>query len=211
MGKQEPRKDFGKIIILNGVPRAGKSGIVEVIQNTFEGFWVNLGVDNYMKTIPAAFQPGIGLRPGGERPDMEPMIRRLYLALYESIRVHSLAGIDVAADFGHHDFYSEKMNILSDCAKIIEDLPVLFVGVRCPIEVVMKRRIETWNSDYEPDGTVPLPVQRWQEFVHKPGIYDVEVNTSENSPEECAEIIHRRMEDGTSWTAIKQLAVYKLS
>lgn len=63
---------MGKIILLNGAPRSGKSSIAAVIQNTFPGIWINLGVDNYMKTIPQSLQPGIGLRPGGERPDMEP-------------------------------------------------------------------------------------------------------------------------------------------
>ncbi|WP_354003254.1 phosphotransferase-like protein [Mucilaginibacter aquariorum] len=29
----------------------------------------------------------------------------------------------------------------------------------------------------------------WQQAVHNPGIYDLEVDTSINSPEECAKII----------------------
>jgi chloramphenicol 3-O phosphotransferase len=37
--------DPGQIVILNGVPRAGKSSIVAVIQETFDGPWMNLGVD----------------------------------------------------------------------------------------------------------------------------------------------------------------------
>ncbi len=35
----------GQIIILNGAPRSGKSSIVAVIQETFDGPWMNLGVD----------------------------------------------------------------------------------------------------------------------------------------------------------------------
>ena len=33
----------GQIIILNGAPRSGKSSIVTVIQETFDGVWLNLG------------------------------------------------------------------------------------------------------------------------------------------------------------------------
>ncbi len=33
----------GQIVILNGTPRSGKSRIATVIQNTFEGVWLNLG------------------------------------------------------------------------------------------------------------------------------------------------------------------------
>lgn len=33
---------------------------------------MNLGGDYFMKMTPEDYQPGIGLRPGGERPDLEP-------------------------------------------------------------------------------------------------------------------------------------------
>jgi chloramphenicol 3-O phosphotransferase len=33
----------GQIVILNGAPRSGKSSIVEAIQDTFDGVWMNLG------------------------------------------------------------------------------------------------------------------------------------------------------------------------
>jgi chloramphenicol 3-O-phosphotransferase len=35
----------GWIVLLNGAPRSGKSSIVDVIQETFDGPWLNLGVD----------------------------------------------------------------------------------------------------------------------------------------------------------------------
>src|SRR5438876_1785918 len=57
----------GQIVILNGTPRSGKSSIATVIQNTFEGVWMNLGVDRFKQMTPDRYQPGIGLRPGGER------------------------------------------------------------------------------------------------------------------------------------------------
>src|SRR5438128_7136265 len=70
----------GQIVILNGTPRSGKSSIATVIQNTFEGVWMNLGVDRFKPMAPERYQPGIGLRPGGERPDLEPLIVVLYRA-----------------------------------------------------------------------------------------------------------------------------------
>src|SRR3954447_18217535 len=96
----------GQIVILNGTPRSGKSSIVAVIQETFDGVWINLGVDRFMQMTPARFQPGIGLRPGGERPDLEPLIQLLYGAMYDSIVAHSRAGVNVVVDVGHHDCYA---------------------------------------------------------------------------------------------------------
>ena len=97
----------GQIVILNGRLRSGKSSIVRAIQDTFDGPWMNLGVDVYVREItPERFRPGIGLRPGGERPDLETLIPTFYLALYDSMAAHSRLGLNVVADLGHHDAYA---------------------------------------------------------------------------------------------------------
>src|SRR5690242_142775 len=75
----------GQIVILNGPPRSGKSSIAVAVQTRFDGVWMNLGVDHFKQMTPDRFQPGIGLRPGGERPDLEPLVVRLYRAMYEAI------------------------------------------------------------------------------------------------------------------------------
>jgi len=51
---------------------------------------------------PEKYLPGIGLRPGGERPDLEPLIMTLYHAMYETIAAHSRLGLNVVVDVGHH-------------------------------------------------------------------------------------------------------------
>ena len=141
---QEP----GQIIILNGTPRSGKSSIAAVIQETFDGLWMNMGVDRFMQMTPARYQPGIGLRPGGERQDLEPLVPILYRAMYESIAAHSRLGLHVVVDVGHHDGYAIPRGILPDCARRLQGLPVLFVGVRCPIEIIVERRRNTgWSAE----------------------------------------------------------------
>jgi chloramphenicol 3-O phosphotransferase len=104
----------GQIIILNGVPRSGKSSIVAEIQATFDGVWMNLGVDRFMQCTPAQYLPGIGLRPGGERQDIESLVPVLYSAMYESIAAHSRLGLNVVVDVGHHDAYAVPRRILAD-------------------------------------------------------------------------------------------------
>ena len=113
----------GQIIILNGAPRSGKSSIVAAIQDTFDGLWMNLGVDRFMQMTPARFLPGIGLRPGGERPDLETFVPILYSALYESIVAHSRLGINVVVDVGHHEGHARHYGILMDCARHLSGLP----------------------------------------------------------------------------------------
>jgi chloramphenicol 3-O phosphotransferase len=196
----------GQIVILNGTPRSGKSSIATVIQNTFAGVWMNLGVDRFKPMTPERYQPGIGLRPGGERPDLESLIVVLYLAMYEAIASHSRLGLNVVVDVGHHDAHSVPRGILPNCARRLSGLPVLFVGVRCPIEVVMERRRATWGAGDADDGSVPAPVRLWQQAVHAPGIYDLEVDTSVLSAEACAGLIRRRLEDGPPPSAFQRIA-----
>ena len=204
--------DFGQIVILNGAPRAGKSSIVAAIQATFDGPWLNLGVDVLNQQVtPSRLRPGIGLRPGGERPDLEPYVLAQYAALYESIAAHSRQGLNVVVDVGHHDSYSRPLGILPDCARRLRGLPALFVGVRCPIEVIMLRR----NAGHlgregayltGPPEQPPAPVLLWQSAVHTPGIYDLEVDTALLSPEQCAALILQRLRDGPPPTALARLA-----
>lgn len=189
--------DAGQIVILNGPPRSGKSSIAVAIQARFDGLWMNLGVDHFKQMTPARFQPGIGLRPGGERPDLEPVAVRLYRAMYEAIAAHSRLGINVVVDAVHHDCYSVPRRILPACAQQLRGLPVLFVGVRCPVEIAMQRRRATWGDHgYNQGGAVLDPVALWHEAVHTPGIYDVEVDTSMLRPDECADLIAICLADG---------------
>ncbi|MDK1492319.1 chloramphenicol phosphotransferase [Sinorhizobium sp. 7-81] len=208
----------GRIVLLNGAPRSGKSSIVDVIQKTFEGVWMNLGVDAYMERItPRRYWPGIGLRPGGELPEIERLVPVFYAALYESIAAHSRLGLNVVADVGHHEAYGEPRHILADCARRLIELPVLFVGVRCSIETIMERRNRgqpgregRYLAGIEGEP-IPQPILAWQREIHRPGIYDLEVNTSSATPEECAALIHKRLQDGPVVpTAFQKLAAISM-
>jgi chloramphenicol 3-O phosphotransferase len=200
----------GQIVILNGAPRSGKSSIVAAIQNTFAGVWMNLGVDRFKPMTPQRYQPGIGLRPGGERPDLESLIVILYRAMYQAIAHHSRLGLNVVVDVGHHDAYSVPQGILPKCARQLQGLPVLFVGIYCPLEVIMERRRATWQTGNNDDGSIPQAVRLWQQAVHVPGIYDLEVDTSVLSSQECAALIHQRLTDGPPPSAFQHLATITL-
>lgn len=209
----EQRNHPGWIVVLNGAPRSGKSSIVAAIQEWDDGPWMTLGVDVHARHVtPPRWQPGIGLRPGGERPDIEARVPAFYAALYESIAAHSRLGLNVVADLGHHDAHSAPLGILGDCARRLAGLPALLVGVRCPIGEIMRRRREGQpgrEGEYATaaaDEPVPEPVLRWQREVHRPGIYDLEVDTSVLSPQDCAAAIRRRLDDPAPFSAFRRLA-----
>lgn len=188
--------------MLNGAPRSGKSSIAAAIQDTFPGVWVNLGVDVVRPATPASLQPGIGLRPGEENHPAAAHVPVLFAAVYESIAAHSRLGLNVVADVGHHD-----RRVLSDCARRVAALPAYLVGVRCSLEAIMERRRASGMIPAgAAEGGVPEPVLRWQSAVHRPGIYDAEVDTTGSGPGECADAIRRHLESGAAPSAFRCLA-----
>jgi chloramphenicol 3-O phosphotransferase len=198
---------LGQIVLLNGAPRSGKSSIVAAIQDSFPGVWLNLGVDVHNAGIIAPkHSPGIGLRPGEPDHPVAPLVPLLYAGLFEAIAAEARLGLNVVSDLGMYD-----REQLQDAARRLEGLPVLRVGVHCPIEVIMERRNRPQpgrERTYQvgtPGDPVPEPVRRWQEAVHALGGYDLEVDTSVLSPRECAGAIRARLEAGPG-TALAELA-----
>ena len=139
---------------------------------------------------------------------IEALVPTMYAAMYESIAVHSSLGVNVVVDVGHHDDYDVPQGLLYECARRMEGLPVLFVGVRCPVEIVWERRRNTWLKEQRiPDDTPPpYSVHRWDREVHRPGIYDLQVDTEKMSPEECSQVILKHLKHGPEPTAFKRLA-----
>jgi chloramphenicol 3-O phosphotransferase len=75
---------------------------------------------------------------------------------------------------------------------------VLFVGVRCPVEVAEQR--ERDRGDRMP-GLATAHI----DLVHAHGIYDLDVDTSVLTAMECAEKIRERLLNGPPPNAFRQL------
>jgi chloramphenicol 3-O phosphotransferase len=188
------------IVVLNGAPRSGKSSIAAAMQESFDGIWMNVGVDNLQKMAPSRAQPSIGLRPGSNDHPAAPYVPLLYAAFWETVAAHERLGLNVVTDVGLYD-----PAIAADAAARLAGLPVLFVGVECPDEVVLERRRATPGA-YSP---APEWTQRWREAVHPGWAYDLTVDTSRSSPEECAAAIRARLEDSSPFEAFGRLATFR--
>jgi chloramphenicol 3-O phosphotransferase len=185
----------GRLVILNGAPRAGKSSIARALQQLAAVPWINLGVDVVVAATPERFRPGIGLRPGGERPDLEAFVATNYAALFDSHAAHLRAGLNVVADLGIHDDYSRPLGIYADALARLAGLDVLWVGVACPIEVIMARRnADPRGGHYVAGDGVPDPVRRWQQAVHAGKRYDLVVDGGSAPPAEGAAAILAALE-----------------
>ena len=75
-------------------------------------------------------------------------------------------------------------------------LPVLFVGVRCPLETIMERRRAAGAERYAiaaEDEPVPPPVLRWQHEVHGDWATTSSSTCLASSASECAAAIAERL------------------
>lgn len=173
----------GRVVILNGAPRSGKSSLVRAIQSSVPGAWLNTGVDSFMASLPPALMPGIGLRPGGERPDLEPAVATLYDLLFATIRLQAEAGFDIVADLGMHEDYSVPLHILDRAESILGPLRALLIGVDCDIDEIMRRRNADPQGGFYATGDIP-PVLRWQDAVHRGKDYDLRLDMGRLTPEQ---------------------------
>jgi chloramphenicol 3-O phosphotransferase len=189
------------IVVLNGTPRSGKSSIVTELQAVLEGVWMNLGVDVSRRMTPPSAQPGIGLRPSEPTHTAAPLVPTLYAALWESIAAHERLGLNVAVDVGLYD-----VAVAIDGARRLAGLPVLFVGVRCPVDVAIARRRE--EGDEERYATDRVLIDRWEREVHGNWAYDLEVDTSVSSAHACALAIEERLAVDPPPSAVARLATF---
>jgi len=87
---------------------------------------------------------------------------------------------------------------VADCATLFSELPAYLIGVRCPLAV-----LETREKSRR-DRTLGQAKAQYA-LVHAHDIYDLEVDTSLLSPEECAAAIIERIATGGPPTAFYQL------
>ena len=92
--------------------------------------------------------------------------------------------------------------VLRAAVHALAALPVLFVGVRCPLAVAEQR--ERARGDRAPGGA-----RVFHGLVHAlvatHGRYDLEIDTSTCSPEEGAARIQEALATGTVGTAFREL------
>jgi chloramphenicol 3-O phosphotransferase len=184
----------GTIIILNGTSSSGKTSIVKALQDAFDEPYLEAGLDKFIWMLPERYL---------DRPLWDDVLglatqagktgHQLVAGMHQAIEAISQAGCNVIAD---HVLVEASWWL--DCVERFSDRPAYLVGVRCPLEVVEQREKERHNRT--------LGQARAQyAVVHGPGIYDIEVDTSRSTPEECALQIKTRVNAGAPPSAFKSL------
>jgi chloramphenicol 3-O phosphotransferase len=156
----------GRIVFLNGTSSSGKSSIArELLAVLDDGVFFHLAVDgfNAMRTKRELGQT-----------ELDEALRRTRMGFHRSIAAMAEVGNDVVVDH----VLSEPWRLL-DCLSVLPPEDVVFVGVRCSLDELLRR--ERARGD-RPFGLAALQY----DVVHGHGDYDLECDTTGTSPRECA-------------------------
>ena len=199
----------GNIVFLNGTSSAGKTSISKALQNTMPTPMLRTGLDHFCAGVPISLFVCVDEEHPAEvdgwlevyrdgtlvqLPRIGPVGKRLLAGMYQAIAAVALVGNDVIVDDMIYD-----PEVLRSAVVALKDLPVLFVGVHVPVDIARQRELS--RGDRSPGGAAIF-----LEHVHAHGTYDLELDTSMLTPEECAARIKTELESDYARTALRNLA-----
>lgn len=191
----------GLIVFLNGTSSAGKTSISIELKNQKEIPFHHLSIDaffrNYFDFINNKF------------PDTEPtkevdnigqiIFDPIVSVYYATIKLFSEMGLNVIVDT-----VIDNDKRFNDYLDVLFDYPTLFVGVICSKEELTRR--EQIRGDRE----IGLANSQYDK-IYSFNEYDLEVNTEELSPTECAEKILSFIKSDQDYSAFKKLSKREIS
>ena len=177
-----------KIVLLNGVGSAGKSSIAGALQEIVAEPYLHVQMDVFLEMLPAALQenmPGFAYRTGWEdgKPSVAieagPAGKRAMQGMRHAIAAMAGQGNNLIVD----DVMVEGE--MAQYQALLSDFEVFRVGVIAPLAVLEAR--ESARADRL------AGLARWQfGRVHRDVTYDIEVDTSVLTAQECARRIQQR-------------------
>jgi len=182
----------GTIIFINGTSSSGKTSIVKALQNMLEAPYLDMGIDKFIFMLPKRYlNRPLWDEVLGKATEAGMTGHRLFSGMHHAIFAAANAGNNIIAD---HVFVEKAW--VDECAELFEDMLAYLIGVQCPLEILEQREQE------RKDRTLGQ-ARAQHDLIHKFTIYDLEVDTSLLTQEECAQKIIERLK--TPPTAFKSL------
>lgn len=173
------------VILLNGVGSAGKSSIARALQDLARDPFLHVQMDDFFDMLPARlvgspdgvdFVPVPSNGPPETAVQSGPAAARLFDAIPAAVAALAHAGNHLIVD---DVILGDRM---ADYDRQLARFRFLKVGVHAPLAVLEAREAAR--------GDRMIGLARWQfPHVHAVKVYDLEIDTAEHSPEECARLI----------------------
>jgi chloramphenicol 3-O phosphotransferase len=161
------------IILLNGMSSAGKTTLAKSLQQMMDTPYLHVPVDSFGDMAPGPDKLG----ETGSRL-WQSVFNRMLSGFHHSLAALATAGNNLIVD---HVLVQgvEPQNWLAECLEVLAPFTVYFIGVRCPLEELRRREQARGDRGI---GLAEFQLSR----VHQHGLYDLEVDTSVLSSEQCA-------------------------
>lgn len=164
--------NFPEAIVLNGPSSSGKSSLAKALQERLEAVYMHLSIDAFWGTLPQkAFAPEVIAEIG------PPVITGFHCCLA------ALAG---SGNKIIVDTVLVNQKWAEECVGLLRPYHTLYVRVCCPLAKLERR--EQARGDRE-IGSARQQLGQIDLYVR----HDLEVNTLENSPVQCAEQIRQHL------------------
>jgi chloramphenicol 3-O phosphotransferase len=177
-GEMRPK---GTIILLNGVSSAGKSTLARAFVNLMPDYF-HMSVDD--------FADWVNSMEDQDKKRIIPVETDYFF--HRTIAMFADSGVNVIVDHLLHDECTTK-----DCCAALKEYPVMFVGVHCPTDELIRRE-EARGDRHEGQAVRQLG------FVHSGNTYDLELDTLREDAEKCAQRIKAALDKGkypSGWLA----------
>ena len=175
----------GKIIFLNGTSSSGKTSLATKLQEILEGIYYHVQIDTFCDMMHEKYYDKDFINTENSAASI---MHNFILSLCRN-------GENVIVDTvieNHHE------NWLKECVELLHDMPVTFVKVNCPLHELERRELERGNRT--------IGLAKGQLFnMNFNDIYDLQVNTYENSIEECAVSIKDKIKLDNEQNAFKKI------
>lgn len=172
------------VIILNGGSSSGKTSIAKCLQDLLPVPWLRFSIDDLIDAMPEIMinaGKGIQFGPDGS-VSPGPDFRILESAWMQGIAAMVRSGARVIVD----DVFISGLDARRRWEAALEGLQVLWIGVFCDAAVASEREARRGDR-------VTGMAASQATAVHAGMDYDVKVDTTEMSPEECSRIIAQRL------------------
>ncbi len=181
--------DKGHIIFLNGISSSGKTMIAKALQENLAEPYMHVSGDDFIGMYPEWFWG-----PAGQEETFMHFIPAIISGLHRCVAALAKSGNNLIVDH-----VLQEKGWLKECVENWDGLDVLFVGVKCPLEIAEQREEERGDRNI---GTARHQYKR----VHTHGVYDLEVDTSLLTVDECVTRIMELLQKKPTKVAFQEIA-----
>lgn len=168
------------VIVLNGGSSSGKTSIARALQESLPGTWLTFGVDTFIEALPGrGDSPKSGISYGADGTVVvTEQYKRLERAWYSALHSLAQSGANIILDEVLLSGGEGQRRLQS----AFDEVPMLWAGVHCDPEVAAARESSRGDRVL---GMARLQASR----VHEGVVYDIEVDTTAQYPETCAQLL----------------------